>query len=86
MLDGEKRVCLASESITVREQIDAYVWNLTMTCDMTPGRDLKDIKIIFADGIVIGETILDKLGISDTCKVLLDQTHCWPTGPCSEMI
>ena len=31
MLDGDKRVCLASEAITIAEQVDAYAWKIRMT-------------------------------------------------------
>ena len=75
MLDGEKRVCLPSKGITIAETVDTCAWKIRATAEMTPGRDLADIKVIFADGIVIGETLLQKLGIQSTCALLLDQHH-----------
>ena len=75
MLDGEGKICLPSEGITIIEKVDGYGWKIRVTCEMTPGRSLTDIKIIFADGIMIGETLLKKLGIEDTCKLVLDRHH-----------
>ena len=75
MLDGEKRVCLPSEAITIAETVEAHAWKIRMTAEMTPGRNLDDIKVIFADGIVIGETLLERLEIQSSCHLLLDQHH-----------
>ena len=75
MLDGYKRLCLGAEALTVEESIEAYVWVIQMILEMSPGRDSSGIKVIFADGIVMGETLLEKIGISDTCKLVLDHHH-----------
>lgn len=75
MLDGEKKVALPSEGLTIGESVDSYAWLIQSTADMAPTRKLSDIKIIFADGILSGETLLTKLGISDTCKIVLDHYH-----------
>ncbi len=75
MLDGDKTVCLPSENLTITESVDSYAWQIRTTCEMTPKRKLSDIKMIFADGILAGETLLAKLGIQDTCHLVLDNHH-----------
>ncbi|KAG7360056.1 hypothetical protein IV203_035154 [Nitzschia inconspicua] len=75
MLDGEKKVCLPCEGFTNRETIDGYVWLIESVVAMAPGRKLCDIKFIIGDVIFAAETILTKLGIEDTCHVILDHHH-----------
>ncbi|KAG7345272.1 hypothetical protein IV203_032803 [Nitzschia inconspicua] len=75
MLDGEKKVCLPCEGFTIHETIDGYVWLMESVVAMAPGRKLCDIKFIIGDGIFAAETILTKLGIEDTCHVILDHHH-----------
>ncbi|KAG7373486.1 hypothetical protein IV203_034210 [Nitzschia inconspicua] len=75
MLDGQKKVCLPCEAITIKESIDAYAWLIRSAVEMTPGREVSDIKIIFGDGILDGDTLLKKLGITQTCIIVLDQYH-----------
>jgi hypothetical protein len=75
MLDGEGEICLPSEAITVTESIDAYVWLIRETIAMTPKRNLCDIKMCFGDGIFKDERLLNDLGISNTCKLVLDHFH-----------
>jgi hypothetical protein len=45
------------------------------TVDITPGVHLSDNKVINADGILAGESLLQLLGISDTCHIVLDHYH-----------
>jgi hypothetical protein len=75
MLDAEGEVCLPSEAITITESIDAYVLLIRATISMTPKRRLSDIKICFGDGIFKDERLLKDLGISNTCKLVLDHYH-----------
>ena len=75
MLDGEKRVCLPCEGLTIGESVEGYAWLIKSTVDMAPKRQLSDIKVIYADGILAGETILRQLGIEDTCHLVLDHHH-----------
>ncbi|KAG7357892.1 hypothetical protein IV203_014479 [Nitzschia inconspicua] len=42
---------------------------------MAPERKCRDIKFLVGDGIFAAETILTKLGIEGTCRVLLDHHH-----------
>jgi hypothetical protein len=42
---------------------------------MTPKRKMADTKIIFGDGILSGETLLQRLNVVDTCKLVLDHHH-----------
>jgi hypothetical protein len=75
MLDGQRKVCLPCETLAITKSIDSYAWTIRMIHEMAPGRKLSDIKIIFADGIMAGETLLAKLGIDATCKLVLDHHH-----------
>ena len=75
MKDGEKKICLPCEGFTIGESVDAYAWLIRSTVEMAPGRQLSDIRVIFADGILAGETLLSKLGIATTCKIVLDHHH-----------
>ena len=75
MLDGMKKLCLAAESFGVMESVDAYAWIITSIVDMAPNRQLSDIKIVFADGILAGESLLRKLGNEATCHIVLDHHH-----------
>ncbi|KAG7373178.1 hypothetical protein IV203_033902 [Nitzschia inconspicua] len=75
MLDGEKRVCLPCEGLTISETIDGYVWLIESVAAMAPGRKLCDVKFIIGDGIFASETVLSKLGINDTCHLILDHHH-----------
>ena len=72
MLDDLKKLCIAAEGFTIREQVEAYAWFLRMIVEMAPKRTLADIKRIFADGILAGETLLGMLGIVDSCNIVLD--------------
>jgi hypothetical protein len=75
MLSGEKKVCVASEAIVFSETVDAYEWMIRATVEMTPAVRLLDIKVIYGDGILGGGRLLQQLGISATCRVVLDHQH-----------
>ncbi|KAG7346548.1 hypothetical protein IV203_005616 [Nitzschia inconspicua] len=75
MLDGEKKVCLPCEALIINETIDGYVWVINCILSMAPERKCRDIKFLVGDGIFAAETILTKLGIEGTCRVLLDHHH-----------
>jgi hypothetical protein len=73
MLSGEKKVCIPCEAIAVAERVQCYAWMIRATVEMTPGFQLTDIRVIFGDGILGGGTLLQQLGIADTCQL------CWTT-------
>ena len=75
MLDGEKKICLPCEGLTISESIEGYAWMIRSAVAMTPLRRLSDIKVIFGDGILAGESLLSNLGISHSCKLVLDHHH-----------
>jgi hypothetical protein len=50
-------------------------WMIRATVEMTPKVDLSHIKVIYADDILSGESLLQKLGIGDTCHIVLDHFH-----------
>ena len=75
MLDGQRKVCLPCEGITITESIDSYAWLIRSTASMAPGRKLSEIKVMFGDGIFSGESLLPSLGISRSCRFILDHHH-----------
>jgi hypothetical protein len=42
---------------------------------MTPGIALTDLKVIYGDGILGGGGLLKVLGITKTCRIVLDHQH-----------
>jgi hypothetical protein len=75
MLSGAKKVCIPCEAIVISERIEAYAWMIRATVEMTPGVNLTDIRVIYGDGILGGESLLHHLGITDSCKIILDHHH-----------
>ena len=75
MLDGQRKVCLPCEGITIAESVEGYAWLVQSTVSMAPGRQLSDIKVVFGDGIFSGESFLPRLGITENCRLILDHHH-----------
>jgi hypothetical protein len=75
MLSGEKKVCVACDAIIISERVDGYAWLIKACVEQTPGFELTDIKVIYADGFHAGETLLHLLGIKKTCRIILDHQH-----------
>jgi hypothetical protein len=63
------------EAIVLSEQVESYVWMIRAAVDMTPGFELSNLKVIFGDGILAGETLLHQLGITQSCRIVLDRHH-----------
>ena len=80
LITGEKSITTACEAILVTESIDAYVFVMNATYEMS-GVDRRVTKCIFADGIM-SASLLRKLGIEDSCNLILDRYHIlevdWP--------
>jgi hypothetical protein len=55
MLSGAKKVCVTCDAIMISERGDAYAWLIQACVDLTPGFELSNIKVIYADGINAGE-------------------------------
>jgi len=81
MIDSDKKVVVGSESLCIGELNDCYVDILRSTVEMSGGRSLSDIQVIFGD-CFIQTTLLDQLGITDTCRIFWDHYHLlqsvWP--------
>jgi hypothetical protein len=75
MLSGEKKVCIPSEAIVFSECVDAYAWMIRETVHMTPCVRMSDIKVIFGDGILGGESLVHILGTQSSCRIVLDHHH-----------
>jgi hypothetical protein len=75
MLSGDSQVFLASQAVVISETVEACAWVLRATTEMTTQRRLEDIKVIYSDGILPGERLVQDLGITDTCKIVLDHHH-----------
>jgi hypothetical protein len=59
----------------ISERVDAYAWLIQACFDFTPGFELSNIKVIYADGIHAGETLLHLLGIKTSCRIILENQH-----------
>jgi hypothetical protein len=75
MLDGDRRLCLPCEGITIAESIDGYAWMIRSAVEMAPLRKVDDIKVIYGDGIIKSSSLLQQLGIVNSCKLVLDHHH-----------
>ena len=69
----EHSIALGAEAILITESIDAYVFVMNATYEMS-GVDRTVTRVIFADGIM-SLTLLRKLGIENTCNLVLDRYH-----------
>ena len=63
-----------AESVVISEDIDTYVWILQSIQDMEPKWNVKNVRLIFADGL-ISQSLLQKLGIEVTCTLRSDYWH-----------
>jgi hypothetical protein len=62
-------------AIVFKERIDAYAWMIRQTVQITPGFQMSEMRVIFGDGILGGEKLLQQLDIQDTCYIVLDHQH-----------
>lgn len=80
LITGEKKIATACEAIIVTESIDAYVFVMNSTYEMS-GVNRSVTRCIFADGIM-SVSLLRRLGIEDSCNLILDRYHIvevdWP--------
>jgi hypothetical protein len=81
VIDGDKKVLVIAESIVCTEQMESYQFVLESVFSMSPGFDKSSIRLIFGDGIM-GQSLLDRLGIATTCHLGYDAYHLfnkdWP--------
>jgi hypothetical protein len=73
VLDGDKKIGTMTESIICSERLDAYKFVVLAAFAMA-NANIKGTKIIFGDGIM-GDSLLEDLGIADTCKLCHDEYH-----------
>lgn len=66
----------------LRKRVDAYAFVVDAILEMAPRRSRESIDILFGDGILSGGSLLTKLRINDSCKIVLDAYHLlevdWP--------
>ena len=95
VLDGDKKIFVACESISCAERIETYAWICNFVFTHAPQRPRKDVLMIFSDCFVT-ESLLQSLGIENTCNLGWDAYHLfqedWPSyfgnalcGPLSRM-
>jgi hypothetical protein len=72
VLDGDNKIGTMVESIICSERLDAYKFVVLAAFEMAKAKKKK--KIIFGDGIM-GDRLLEDLGITDTCKLCHDEYH-----------
>jgi hypothetical protein len=82
VLDGDKKIFVACESISCAERIETYAWICNFVFTNAPRRPRKDVLMIFSDCFVT-ESLLQSLGIENTCNLGWDAYHLyqedWPS-------
>ncbi|KAI2495957.1 hypothetical protein MHU86_18567 [Fragilaria crotonensis] len=82
VLDGDKKIFVACESISCAERIETYAWICNFVFTHAPRRPRKDVLMIFSDCFVTS-ALLQSLGIEDTCNLGWDAYHLfredWPS-------
>ena len=73
VLDGDNKIGTMVESIICSERLDAYKFVVLAAFEMAKAKKRRK-KIIFGDGIM-GDRLLEDLGIADTCKLCHDEYH-----------
>ena len=74
MKDSDLKVRTVCESICCEESTEVYQWILEQLEDMEPGFSLKNVRYMFGDH-KIGQDLLDRLHIADTCLLRCDYWH-----------
>jgi hypothetical protein len=82
VLDGDKKIFVACESVSCAEQIKTYTWICNFVFTHAPRRPRKDVLMIFSNCFVT-ESSLQSLGIENTCNLGWDAYHLfredWPS-------
>ena len=82
VLDGDKKIFVACESISCAERIETYAWICNFVFINAPRRRREDVHMIFSD-CFITDSLLQSLGIQDTCNIGWDAYHLlredWPS-------
>ena len=82
VLDGDKKIFVACESISCAERIETYTWICDFVFTHAPQRQRKDVLMIFSDCFVT-DSLLESLGIQNTCNLGWDAYHLfqedWPS-------
>jgi hypothetical protein len=82
VLDERKTVAVIAESIVCGERLVAYEFVLRSIFEMAPNRPKSDIYVLAGDCFV-AQSLLETLGIADTCHLMWDHYHIiesvWPT-------
>ena len=71
---GENKTRVIAESVVLSEDLDSYEWIINSISEMEPKWNIKNIKLIFADGLIT-DSLLERLGISDSCILRGDYWH-----------
>ena len=74
VLDGDKKIFVACESISCAERIETYAWICEFVFTNTPRQRREDVHMIFSD-CFITDSLLLSLGIQDTCNIGWDAYH-----------
>ena len=71
-VDGYGQMVVCAEAIVISERIEAYAWLLRCCSAFSCKRKLDGIHAIFGDGLVTCDSLLESLGIQDSCTLLND--------------
>jgi hypothetical protein len=79
--DGEMKIRQVAECIGIEEKLDVYQFVLQSLASIETRWSLTQLQLIFGDQFLT-ETLLEKLGIEDTCTLRCDYHHVvnevWP--------
>jgi hypothetical protein len=74
VLDDSLRVRVIAECICIEESFESYCFVMESIFAMVPARSRSAVKAIFGD-LIMSTTLLEKLGIEDTCSIFWDHFH-----------
>ena len=74
-IDGYGHMVVCAEAIVISERLEAYAWLLRCCSTFSRQRKLDGVHAIFGDGLVTCESLLESLGIQDSCTLLDDVHH-----------
>ena len=71
-VDGYGQMVVCAEATVISGRIEAYAWLLRCCRAFSCKRKLDGIHAIFGDGLVTCDSLLESLGIQDSCTLLND--------------
>ncbi len=74
-INGYGQMVVCAEAIVISERIEAYAWLLRCCSTFSCKQKMDGIHAVFGDGLVTCDSLLESLGIQDSCTLLDDVHH-----------